>query len=183
MNNSSFQADYEAYVVDRPGSGQVEFVFDDGHPHSKATTVAFAPNEGERWLASFATDYALSSRAVSGIFPSPNPRHTCILENGVAFLVDVSQPGVARIVDAGPVVEVRSAPEQRLLLLVTPWKVSAIGERGLLWETLRISADEVRIDEVQDGWIRGVADPEVEAQPFLIRSADGELLGGTTIPE
>lgn len=62
---------------------------------------------------------------------------------------------------------------------MTPWTIGAIGSDSVAWESPRIAIEGLRLDEVEEGWLRGVADPEDdEPTQYAIDLATGELRGG-----
>jgi hypothetical protein len=69
-----------------------------------------------------------------------------------------------------------------MLLLVTGWAITAVGSDGDLWTTDRIAIDGLRVDEVSDGWARGVADPDDdEPRDFALDLATGRVIGGAGV--
>lgn len=82
----------------------------------------------------------------------------------------------------GPVLSVEQIVAAALLLLTTPWSSTAVGAEGPLWSTPRIAVEGIRIDEIDGGWLRGVADPEDdEPRDFAIDLRNGEVVGGAGI--
>jgi hypothetical protein len=106
-----------------------------------------------------------------------------VVERGTAFLGDVLRPDhFTAVKTAGPVVAAYEVASEDCLLLVTPWAITAVGREGVLWTTERIAIDGLRIDEVADGWLRGVSDPDDEEPgDFAVEMATGRLVGGAGI--
>ena len=76
-------------------------------------------------------------------------------------------------------VDFKPVPREEVLLLATPWDVTAIGQDGVLWTTGRLAIDGLRLDESQVGWIAGVADPgDLEPRDFAIDLRTGKHEGG-----
>lgn len=178
-----FDAAYEAELADAPSDGAWDFSFTDGMAGSRGSTVTVTPFEGFPWTGWFAASDPVVARAVSGLFPTPDPTVLCVVERGTAFLVDVLNPARYQVVAThGPVVAVEPVREAAVLLLVTHWAITAIGAGSVAWTSARIAIEGIRVDEVADGWLRGVADPDDEEQrDFAIDLATGELIGGAGI--
>ena len=72
--------------------------------------------------------------------------------------------------------------DYQLLLLITPWSIAALATDGVQWATQRVAIDGLRVDTVESGWLRGVADPEDdEARHFSLELASGGVIGGSGI--
>lgn len=94
----------------------------------------------------------------------------------------VPRPAHVVVGSAEPLVGVEPVPSAGLLLHLTPWSVTAVGtDGGAAWRTGRLAVDELRADEVGDGWLLGVADPDDEAREYAVRLRDGSSRGGVGI--
>jgi hypothetical protein len=176
-----FPAAYEAAVLDDwPGRGfDVEISGSAGSPSRSAIEVR--PDDGAPWTASVAGGDAARTSSVSGLFPTPNPRVLLVVERGTAFLVDVGDPARHRRVSTdGPVAGVVNARRDGLLLLVTPWAVTALDGGDVRWTSDRLAVEDLRADELDGGWLRGVSDPESdEPREFAVELATGRVVGGS----
>jgi hypothetical protein len=77
---------------------------------------------------------------------------------------------------------VASLPEVNLLLLATPWLVTAIGPDGVAWQTKRLAIDGLRLDETDRSRLAGVADPDsAEPREFMIDLLTGSHQGGAMV--
>ncbi len=175
-----FLAEYDARFVDSPPAGETDFIFSDIGSGSRAVTVSIEPWDAPAWMGSFRAADPLSRHTASLVSATPNPTRMCVVERGTPFLVNVLRPSEWTVVRLnGPVMRVSELVAQELLLLTTPWSITAVGVDGPLWSTARIAAEEIRIDEVEAGWLRGVADPRVEEpREFAIDLRSGEVVGG-----
>lgn len=175
-----FPQEYEAEVVDAPTTGEADFTFTDGLGRARSTTVSVIPWEGRAWTGAFRAGDPVAARATSGLFTTPCPTVLCAVVRGTAFLVDVGSPDAYDVVATdGPVMSVERAVDARLLLLVTPWSVTAVGPTGVSWTSPRIAFESVRVDEADGGWLRGVADADDdEPRDFALDLSTGELVGG-----
>ncbi len=120
---------------------------------------------------------------VDCLLGTPSPTGLCVVERGTAFVGDVLEPaGFSVIETRGPVVGAEQLPADEVLLLLTPWSITAVDQSGRRWTSERIATDGLRIDEAGDGWLRGVADPDGdEPRDFALHLATGEVVGGTRI--
>ncbi|MGH2708856.1 MAG: hypothetical protein ACRDJK_11250, partial [Actinomycetota bacterium] len=102
-----------------------------------------------------------------------------------ASLVDVDTPERFEILDtAGPVVAVRPVVSDGLLLLASPWAVTALGEDGVRWQTGRLAIERIRLDEIEGGRLAGVADPDDdEPRDFVVDLQTGRHEGGALFPK
>lgn len=182
-NSPSFGAAYEVEVIDASSAGECDFVIDTKDSSSTSSAVLVSPRGGKSWTASISGRDSPSGRSVSGLFATPNPEVLCAVERGTVFLIDVLNPANYVVVPTvGIVSAVVTAPGEGLLFLATPWSITAIGEHGQVWDTDRISIEELRIDEIAGGWLRGVADPEDdEPRDFALDLATGSVIGGANL--
>ena len=184
MGNVSliFPAAYQAEVLaEAPAAEMERFEFcRTGEDARGDLLVEVATKTGGWWLASIRPPASSLRGAVTSIHSTPSPSVMCVVVGGDAVLIDVRDPAKYEWVDtAGPVVTVRSLVRERLLLLATPWAITAVGRDGVRWRTERLSIEGLRLDEVADGWLAGVADPgDDEPRDFAIDLRTGSHRGG-----
>ncbi len=173
---NSFEHRYDATIAERPGVGHPTHAFAAGGAGARAVTVVVEPWYATSWTAEFAAPDP-GIRALSGIFSTPNPDGLCVIERGTAFLGDVLTPrGFAVVQTRGPVVDVTEILSSGLLLLLTPWSITALDAQGSRWTTERIAIEALRLDEVSDGWARGWSDPEDDAaRRFAVELSSGRV--------
>lgn len=158
--HSRFERRYDAAIVERPSAGEPMYAFAAGDAGSRAITVMVEPWGATAWTAEFFGPDP-GRRALSGLFGTPSPDCLCVIERGTAFFGDVRNPTGFAVVDTrGAVVNVKEVASSGLLLLLTPWAITALDARGTRWATERISIETIRIDEVTEGWAKGLSDPE-----------------------
>lgn len=180
-SNAAFTANYKTCIID---SGDVEH----GHVFQRspsgtsqvALTWEVDVSSGHRWRGIIHADRPPVRAAVTGIFATPDPATMCAVANGDAFLINSGEPGAGTYLSTGgPVVIVASAIEDDVLLLASPWVITAVGSAGLAWRTERLSIESLRLDEIADGWVRGISDPdEEEARNFAVNLRSGARIGG-----
>ncbi|GAA1717793.1 hypothetical protein GCM10009745_78220 [Kribbella yunnanensis] len=177
-----FPAAYEAAVTDYPAAGVVDHEFVDGRD-GRSVVVVIEPSEGTSWTGAFGGGEPLTRRAVSGLYPTPSPVRLCVVDRGTAFLVDVLVPERSeRVPTDDPVMSVETAVGERLLLLVGRWTITAIGPDGVAWTSPRIAMDGLRVDEIEGGLLRGVADPgDEEPRDFAVDLRTAAVTGGAGV--
>ncbi|GAA5039034.1 hypothetical protein [Actinopolymorpha pittospori] len=176
-----FAADYAAETLEEWPSSLPDHTFTPpGTSQGRASLIRVMPYDGPEWTASVSALPDPPRRAVTGLFATPNPATLCVLQQGTPFLIEVMAPRTGRCIDTGAAVtSVREAGQARLLLLATDWDVLAVGTDGVAWRTDRISVERLRIDEIDDLRLRGVADPDDdEPRDFAIDLTDGTTVGG-----
>jgi hypothetical protein len=178
--DEAFPAAYEAEALDDwPGAG-FDFHFVAPGASSRASGVLVHPYEDASWSASVAGRADGLHSSFSGLFPTPDPGVLCVVERGTAFLVDVREPAKYEVIPTEGAVS-GAIPVRRcgLLLLTTAWSITAVGERGVVWTTSRIAVEGLRADELDEGWLRGVADPDGdEPRDFAVELSSGQIIGG-----
>ncbi len=115
----------------------------------------------------------------SGIWTSPNPNEICAVSGGYAYLIDTAAPEQFTMIPYRPVLEVRAAPEQGLLLFVGHHKILAWGQSGQAWESPKLSDEGVKIERIDLDVLHGmgwemVSDKEA---PFMLSLSDGRRIG------
>ncbi|HKO11806.1 MAG TPA: hypothetical protein VJV22_07555 [Acidobacteriaceae bacterium] len=148
-----------------------------------ALEVMVRPSAGAPFLATFALGFA-DRTAPSGLWSCPDPNALCALAGGYAYFVDTRDPERFTFLKFRPVLDVRPAPEQNLLLFCGSYAIVAWGAQGLAWTTGRLSWEGLRITEICDGELRGfgwdlMTDQEI---PFAVNLATGQLLRGGIEP-
>lgn len=159
----------DAQVFERPGSIR-----------SGEVVVEIIPERARRWVGVARAGAPSVRGALSGVFSAPSETRLLLVGRGDAFLVDVEVPDRFEAIDTGgPVVAVRPVLDQGLLLLASPWVITALGEDGIRWQTGRLAIEGIRLDEVQAGRLAGVADPgDDEPRDFVVDLRTGRHEGG-----
>ncbi|WP_028050500.1 hypothetical protein [Cellulomonas sp. URHD0024] len=176
-----FASEFDVAIVERSG-GLPDHAFAAPGAGARAVEVAVEPWGAPMWTATFAAP-DLGVRALTAVIGTPSPTGLCVVERGTAFVGDVLEPAVFSVVETrGPVVDAEELPADGLLLLLTPWSITAVGQLGRRWTSERLAIDGLRVDEASDGWLRGVADPDDdEPRDFALNLATGEVVGGAGI--
>jgi hypothetical protein len=137
----------------------------------------------QKWMGLVGLEPPPVRGAMTGIFSTPHPSRFCLLASGKATLVDVDDPSVSNPLGVYPVVAVRAVKADGLLLLATPQIVGALDQGGLAWRTDRLAIDSLRMDEVNQGRLAGVSDPDGDdlARDFVVDLQTGEHEGGSEV--
>lgn len=181
IKRDRFASEFDATLVERSG-GAPDHSFAAPGAGARAIEVVVAPWGGPMWTATFAAPEP-GVRALTAVLGTPSSTGLCVIERGAAFIGDVLDPAGFRLVETpGPVVGAEEVPAHGVLLLLTPWSIAAVDQSGHRWTSGRVAIDGLRVDEVGDGWLRGVADPdEEEPREFALDLATGEVVGGAGI--
>jgi len=92
----------------------------------------------------------------TGIWSAPNPDEICAVAGGYAYLIDTTAPERFTMIAYRPVLEVRAAVAERLLLFVGHRSILAWGREGEAWESEKLSDEGVTIAEIEAGVLRGM---------------------------
>ncbi len=144
-----------------------------------ALQLAVRPREGGPYLLTCALGFS-DPGMPTGLYGCPNPDELCAVAGGYAYVADARMPERCTQVGLRPVVEVRVLSEARLLLFVGFHSLVAWGAAGLAWETARLSWEGIRLDDVEDGEMRGwgwdlMSDRELA---FTVDLRSGKHTGG-----
>ena len=174
-----FQSRFRARIVDLPFNG-CDYTFKSKGAGARAISLLVEPDDGSSWLATFAADDPLANEALSGIWRTPSPTGLCVIERGTAFLGDVLTPSEFAVIETcGPIVAMKELIEQRLLLLISPWTITAVSAEGVRWVTDRIAIEGISVKGVDSGQLIGVSDPGGdESHGFVVDISTGKLIGG-----
>ncbi len=140
-----------------------------------ALEVRVRPAEGAPFLATFALGFA-DPLAPTGLWSCPHCEELCAVAGGYAYVVNTREPERFTHLPFRPVLEARAVEEQRLLLFAGHYALLAWGAQGQAWQTARLSAEGVRMEEIRGDVLLGfgwdlLTDKEV---PFTVDLRTGE---------
>ena len=158
--------------------------FVSGHDFSRAVNApksvrALAPEGSSSRLDPFLATCALGFRdpiVPTGLWSAPNPEEICAVSGGYAYIIDTTAPERFTMIPYRPVLAVRPAPAQNLLLFVGHRSILAWGAEGQAWESGKLSDEGVTITAIEDGMLRGLGwemMPDNET-PFSLDLATGQ---------
>ncbi len=118
------------------------------------------------------------SAAPTGLWSTPKPEEICAVAGGYAYLIDTTAPERFTMLPYRPVLEVRAAVQENLLLFVGHHAILAWGAGGQAWEPARLSDEGVTIAGIDGGLLRGTgwemkSDRE---KPFTLDLRSGRLV-------
>lgn len=111
-----------------------------------------------RGQAPFLATCALGFRdpaAPTGLWSAPDPAWLCAVSGGYAYLIDTGKPEQFTMLPYRPVLDVRPASSDGLLLFVSHHKILAWGRDGQAWESEQLSDEGVTITSIEPGMLRG----------------------------
>jgi hypothetical protein len=140
------------------------------------TSVVAPPG---RWVGMFA---AGGLGGVRGAFACPSPFMLCTLVDGVAYLVDVREPGRGATIAHDQVRQVLPTADASLLLLVRFIDIVAIGREGIAWRSKRLAVDNLQVTAAGVERILCTADmlgtrPTIVVDPTSGAVIEGPVLG------
>jgi hypothetical protein len=91
----------------------------------------------------------------TGLWSTPNPVEICAVSGGYAYLIDTTSPERFTMIPYRPVLEVRPALAENLLLFVSHRTILAWGPAGQAWESGKLSDEGLTITGIQNGLLHG----------------------------
>ena len=118
-----------------------------------------------------------SGRYKTGVYSCPDANALCVVSNGAAYVLDVTDPGGYEEIPISPVVDVVPDRDAGLLIFASYTDVVAWGSSGKRWLAERVSFDGIRDLRTNGGLLHGVAWSPVDGDhPFVLDLATGARL-------
>jgi len=134
---------------------------------------------GKSWVGVFAFGYS-SPPAFSRVVSSPDPDRVCIIANGAAYVVKSDEPEVWDKIPVIPVLDVRTVPQQGLIVFSDFTQLAAYRNNKLAWRSPRVCWDDLKIVRITREAIEGVGyDPTnsiTHEHPFSVDLETGRSL-------
>lgn len=116
--------------------------------------------------------------APTGLWSCPSEKEICAVSGGYAYVIDTSAPERFTMIEYRPVLEIRPAPSDDLMLFVSHRAILAWGSEGQAWQSQKLSDEGVTIASIENGMLRGLGwnmmtDKET---PFALDLRDGSVL-------
>jgi hypothetical protein len=180
----AFPADYDVRALEelpaRPAA--IEFARTGRVGDGGVLIEVIAPT-GAVWSGVVANAPESVGAGHSGIYATPSSGQVCVVARGDAYFIDTADPARWWVLEDTPVVAVRSAPSDGVLVVATPWRVIGVGPEGVKWRTSRIAIDGIEFGQVSEGRLTGTADPQdYEPREFVIELDSGYHRGGFPFP-
>ena len=144
-----------------------------GKAYREGLFVQFKPDNGPGWIGNFAKGLGGLSTAVK----HPNDKAVIVIANGEGYIVN---PDTREVEEMGSSIQqLIDVPEYRMMIIVDPFTIEALGENGSLWKTHRISVEGIRNIHITGTALRGeVSDLSGDWLPFWIDIMTGKKTGG-----
>jgi hypothetical protein len=132
----------------------------------------------ERWVGTSTAGID----GVRGVFATPDPHRVCCVVAGLAYVVNVRDPGAGAELSQWQTVDVTPVTGRNTLLLVGYVDIIALGQGGTEWRTERLVLDDLTvlhasIDEIVcTGTIPGHDAPRITLDP-----STGRVIAGPPI--
>jgi hypothetical protein len=179
----AFPAEYGIRpAVDLPGAGEGQREFSRRGTVAEGAVVVAVETDVGAWTGVVANAPESVREAHSGVYSTPSPGIFAVVARGDAYFISATSPDEWWVLDDTPIVAVRSAVDDGLLVLATPWRVVAVGSAVVAWRTPRLAISGITLEEPRDGEIGGIADPDDDARPFAIDLRTGTHRGAAPFP-
>ena len=111
-------------------------------------------DEGQKFLATCALGFR-DPATPTGLWSAPEPGELCAVAGGYAYLIDTAAPERFTMIAYRPVLQIRPAVADGLLLFAGHHSILAWGREGQAWESEKLSDEGLTIAEVKNGVLRG----------------------------
>lgn len=113
----------------------------------------------------------------TGLWSCPNPDELCAISGGYAYIISTGNPEHFTMIPYRPVLDVRAAVEENLLLFVGHYSILAWGPDGQAWQSEKLSAEGLTLEEVSGPVLHGLGwdlmtDKEI---PFALDLKTGRM--------
>ena len=92
----------------------------------------------------------------TGLLSSPNPDEICAVSGGYAYLISTTAPERFTMIAFRPVLEIRPAPAQNLLLFVGHHSILAWGSKGQSWQSEKLSSEGLTLASIEGDVLHGL---------------------------
>jgi hypothetical protein len=92
----------------------------------------------------------------TGLWSCPNPEEICAVSGGYAYIISTYNPERFTMISYRPVLDVRAAVEQNLLLFVGHYSIIGWGAEGQAWESEKLSSEGLTLEEVGGPVLHGL---------------------------
>lgn len=120
-----------------------------------ALEVMVHPGTGAPFLATCALGFA-DPMVPTAVWAMPNPRKICAVSGGYAYVIDTMAPEKFALIPYRPVMEVRAATAQKLLLFVGHRSILAWGIDGQAWESEKLSDEGLSLSAIEGDTLHGL---------------------------
>ena len=143
-------------------------------------TVAYDVTQPGRWVGFFA---AGGLGGITGLFACPLPTESCVLNDGLAYVVTVDNPREGVSLVSNQVTQVVRVPTLPLMLLVSFCDMVALGSSGIAWRSPRLALDDLRVEGVSEAAISCSRYVISGSSTIQLNPLTGEMIAGTRFDE
>jgi hypothetical protein len=148
--------------------------------------LRITPRIGNPWIGVFAFGSPGDDGTESGVYSCPNGESLCVVSGRyTGYVVRAEDPTECDVLALSPVGGVRPVIEANLLLFWDFIAIAAWGSVGLAWQTERICWDDLQVEEITSGLIKGSGwDPVTSGRmSFEVDLNTGKIVSRTgTVP-
>ena len=143
--------------------------------------LKISPRKGVPWYGMFAFNVLGSGEMISGVYGCPGGESLFVASRGVGYTVRADDPSKCEVGPIEPILGVRVLEEARLLIFWDFIAIAAWGSAGLAWKTKRVCIDDLQVEEIASGLIKGSGwDPvNNNRSKFEVELHTGEILSRT----
>jgi hypothetical protein len=182
-NDLDCEFEYEV-IFELPANGMPIYVpMSGGGLGRDGVMVKFNPVRGNRWIGIFAFGDMLP-KGECKVFPGPGNNRLTVIAKGDAYIVSPNNPEKYKRVKSCPVIGAIPIPHRGLVVFYDYTEVVAYDEKGLVWETDRVSWDGIEINEVTESELIGRSwdAPSERKVDLRVNLANGHHQGGSAPP-
>jgi hypothetical protein len=144
-------------VREFPGTGKfsvplVYFPPPKSRPEHNGLWLRVRAASGRAWIGVFAFGHSPAFSRVVSTFDSDR---MCVVSQGAAYIAKAEEPEVWEQIPLMPVLDVRSIPEDQLLVFSDFTRLAAYGSDGLVWRSPQVCWDGLKIVNVTRDTIEG----------------------------
>ncbi len=92
----------------------------------------------------------------TGLWSCPDPDEICAVSGGYAYIISTAAPDCFTMVAFRPVLEIRPAPAQNLLLFVGHHAILGWGSDGQAWQSEKLSSEGLTVGAVEGQNLNGM---------------------------
>ena len=182
MNEKNFDSDFDATLIDF-ADGRTEYIIGTESPFPTRRSVLIDDHRGNTWVATFICP-DMGRKTLTRLVAMPNPRRLAAVIRGVLFLGNVDDPAsFEQIAASGSIQDIRSYPEENVVVVTTPLRILCLDENGVRWRSHRLALEGVSLGEASGNLLHATVDNEETHQIDLFIN-NGKIAHSTfTLPE
>ena len=166
MNEKNFDSDFDATLIDF-ADGRTEYIIGIESPFSTRRSVLIDDHRGNTWVATFICP-DMGRKTLTRLVAMPNPRRPASFE---------------QIAASGSIQDIRSYPEENVVVVTTPLRILCLDENGVRWRSHRLALEGVSLGEASGNLLHATVDNEETHQIDLFIN-NGKIAHSTfTLPE